>query len=139
MKSTEFINESNLEVEGKTIASFLADVSNWWNKSATNDAQIYTKEIGAKVWTRGDGVRCRDPARILACGNNTNILDSVWDALTKLKGATVVGNVSQEFPSMGDGLAMQFKGLILVKRDRCIDVMSKSRVANPNSVWKQRK
>jgi len=138
MKSTEFITEDDAQFapENKTIRGFLSAIVTWWNKTAARDMRIYTQDVGMKVWTRGDGVRMRDPAKILSAGPG-NALDSVWDALSKLKGARVVGNVSHEFPSLGNSPAIQYKGLVLVKRNTSIDVMSKSRITNPRSVWKQ--
>lgn len=134
-----WVNE-DIAVDNKRLLTFLRAVTDWWNAKVDDANRIYFKEPGMRVWTRGDGTRMRDPAKLLPAGgsqDDTQVINALWDALSKLAGAKPAGTVSQEFPSLGSQDAISYKGFTLVKRNSSIDVMTRSRVKNPNSVWKQ--
>lgn len=148
-RSTPGYNESsnhgktNIAEEGITggkLGVFTTSIVTWWNSGLHPEntlARIYSKDPGFRVWTRGDGTRYRDPARILSYDDSGTAIDQLWDALSNLKISVPAGAVSQEFPSLGKQNAIKIKSYTLVKRENCIDVMTKGRVKNPNSVWKQ--
>jgi hypothetical protein len=137
------LNKTNIAEEGITggkLRDFANSIVAWWNAKLhpeNNQAQIRFKNVGSMVWTRGDGVRYRDPAYIISNDDTYTTIDQVWNALNNLKISTPVGAVSQDFRSAGKQPAIRIKGFILVKRLNRIDIMTKNRVKNPNSVWSQ--
>ena len=137
-KSEGQVSESDdIQLQDKKIYTFLRAVVNWWNdKNPTN--RISYHGPGMRVWTRGDGTRSRDPAKLTQYPDAKDSIDMLWVTLSKIPGVKPAGTVSHEFPSIGSNDAITFKGFILVKRNRTIDVMTPSRVKNPNSVWKQK-
>ena len=121
----------NIQLKNKRIHTFLDAVTSYWNDQ--NLGNLECKGPGFRVWTRGDGTRMRDPALLTA--DNPNTVNAVWDDLVKSKGAKPIGSVSGEFASDSFDTAISFNGFVLVKRNRAIEVMSRSRITNPNSVW----
>lgn len=129
-------SDNSIQQEKKDLYSFLRAVENWWNANNDRDSQIDYRGPGMRVWTRGDGTRHRDPARFYAYKNADDVMNRLWNALSKMKGAKIAGTVSGEFGSSAMKPAISFRGFILVKYDNTIEVMSRSRITNKNSVWR---
>lgn len=134
-----WINEADdIQLQDKKIHTFLRAIVNWWNAQVPDKERITYDGPSMRVWTRGDGTRSRDPAKLYTYDYSQEVIDRIWATLTKLSGAKPAGAVSGEFGSSPHGDAIAYKGFILVKRQSKIEVMSRSRVTNPNSVWRQK-
>jgi len=99
---------------------------------------IMVNEPGWKVWTRGDGTRYRDPGSINATTGNDDHLPLFWEWLKHHPSAKYIGSLSHEFPSSGNTEAIQVRGIVFALRRNRIEYMSRGRVKNPNSVWKNK-
>ena len=91
---------------------------------------------GSRVWTRGDGTRYREPARMFS--EDELIVEDAWQHLI-FEGAQPYGSVSGEFGSSKFAPALKLGGLVFVRRGpRSIEIFTPSRISNPNSVWRHR-
>lgn len=118
------------------LGQFIWDLYSWFSK-AMPDANVEIKQAGGRVWTRGDGTRHRDPARIMF--KDVASRDQGFEKLSQaLKGARRT-TVSGEFGSDPQQDAVIWKDKVFHKYgDFSIAVGSKSRVTNPNSVWREK-
>jgi hypothetical protein len=101
------------------------------------DVGIRPYEVGTRVWTRGDGTRHRDPARLQF--HNAEERDQAFDLLSKALTGAKVTQVSGEFGSDPHQEALVWKGKVIGKYgNNSISLGSASRVTNPNSVWREK-
>lgn len=122
---------------------FLRAVVDVYNSEVAENGppRVYAKGPGFRVWTRGDGVRHRDPAKVLVYDDKANTkeeIESFWQWLQN-RGARPIGKVTGEFGSSSADPAVSYQGFIWVQREYSIAVMSRSRITNPNSVWRLEK
>jgi hypothetical protein len=92
---------------------------------------------GGGVWTRGDGTRHRDPAKLSF--KTVAERDQAFELLTKALTGARKTQVSGEFGSDPHQDALIWKGKVIGKYDSfSISIGSASRVTNPNSVWREK-
>jgi hypothetical protein len=132
MRAHEILKEQD-EIQPDKLGNFIWKLYGWFNK-AMPDAGVEIKQAGGRVWTRGDGSRYRDPARIMF--KDVASRDKGFELLAgALKGARKT-TVSGEFGSSPQQDAFIWKDKVFHKYgDFNIAVGSASRVTNKNSVW----
>lgn len=137
-----------MESPSSRIVDILSDTVTEYNRIADPkgkgaDGRITFRPPSSRVWTRGDGTRHRDPAKILVYNdenpNTEKYLRAFWEWLVEQPGARPAGKISGEFGSSSYDSAIQYRGLFWIDRGYRIDVMSRSRITNPRSVWRMEK
>lgn len=82
--------------------------------------RLTAKSPGIRVWTRGDGTRYRDPAKVLVYNdehpNGEQAISDFWQWLSAKPGATPAGQVSGEFGSSSFGDTIKYGGFLWVNR-----------------------
>ena len=147
-ESAKLEDESSIEPlrkkdDSKRLMQIVGQIVDWWNAKYGNTMRLTYKAPGTRTWTRGDGTRYRDPAKITAYPSNSTtisneeIIAALWKALMQQPGARQVGNVSGEFGSDAYSSSLSFLGVTIVNRGSRLEVMSRSRTSNKNSVWRQ--
>lgn len=133
----------NSAPEGTGVRSILHGIVDWWNRQLDPQdraSRLYAKDTG-RVWTRGDGTRYRDPARIVPYDDSADrfeLISRAWEAIKQLPGTQPAGEVSGEFASDRYAEAIKFRNATIVNRGTVIEVISRTRTSNPNSVWRQK-
>lgn len=112
------------------------------------------KEADYRVWTRGDGVRYKEPGYIQVLDDNARryrnnfstfktlypgkqeILDHVWETLKRRPQAKDMGWLSGSFNSHAPSPALRASGLLWVRREWGIEYSSMSRLKNEYGVWR---
>lgn len=130
------VNESD-EIRPDRIYPFIKSLQKFLYNDPKLTNKITPYDVGMRVWTRGDGVRMRDPARLEF--NQMELRDYAFDLLKDaLKGARST-QISGEFPSLPYGVGLVWKGKIIYKMGNfSIAIGSASRITNKNSVWKEK-
>jgi hypothetical protein len=105
------------------------------------------KNPGTRVWTRGDGVRHRDPGYIFISRDmqqaeqrkwhDEKVLGKFWDFLSN-KGARPIKDVAGEYSSSPYEKAVVYNKQLFVLSDHVIKWGSTSRLKN-SDVWRQKK
>lgn len=131
----EGLTESD-EIDSGKIHNLLWSIRQYLGK-AMPDVGIRPYEVGTRVWTRGDGTRHRDPARLQF--NSVEERDQAFDLLSKALTGARATQVSGEFSSDPHQEALVWKGKVIGKYgNNSISLGSASRVTNPNSVWREK-
>jgi hypothetical protein len=104
-----------------------------------SNGNIYVKDPGTRVWTRGDGTRYRDPGKITTKdGSNEKQLKAFFPWLIKQPGVKHLGKISGEFASDEKTDVYAIGGIYFTQKGHSvIHWGSVSRFKNPRSVWKQ--
>ena len=135
MRAHEILKEQD-EIQPDKLGNFIWKLYGWVNK-AMPDAGVDIKQGGNRVWTRGDGTRYRDPARIMFkdVASRDKGFELLAQALTGARKTTVSG----EFGSDPYTDALIWKGKLFHKYGSFgIAIGSASRVTNKNSVWREK-
>lgn len=131
----EGLTESD-EIDSGKIHNLLWSIRQYLGK-AMPDVGIRPYDVGTRVWTRGDGTRHRDPARLQF--HNVEERDQAFDILSKALTGARATQVSGEFGSDPHQEALVWKGKVIGKHgNNSISLGSASRVTNPNSVWREK-
>ena len=117
-----------------------------YNASVGGDqfSPLYVKSPGTRVWTRGDGVRHRDPGRIqyendVAAKKWPKAMSQFWQWLTTQPGVKSIGQVSGEFGTSAMMNAVRLGSLYFaLTQYNTIVWGSVSRFKNPRSVWRHK-
>lgn len=100
------------------------------------------KSPGTRVWTRGDGVRHRDPGYIVPSywsdepKKGAVVVQKFWQWLQKQPGVRPLGQISGEFSTSKFSDMVGYKGLYFAGGPRGVEFGSASRFKNPRSVWR---
>ena len=100
------------------------------------------KSPGTRVWTRGDGVRHRDPGYILPSywsdepKKGAVVVQKFWQWLQTQPGVRPLGQISGEFSTSKFSNMVGYKGLYFAGGQRGVEFGSASRFKNPRSVWR---
>ena len=100
------------------------------------------KSPGTRVWTRGDGVRHRDPGYIVPSywsdepKKGAVVVQKFWQWLQKQPGVRPLGQISGEFSTSKFSDMVGYKGLYFAGGQRGVEFGSASRFKNPRSVWR---
>jgi len=130
-----WVNETD-EIQTDKLSNFTWKLLSWFKKAMPN-TDVDIKPAGGRVWTRGDGTRHRDPARIMF--KDVASRDQGFELLAKALTGARKTTVSGEFGSDPHTDALIWKDKVIHKYGSFnIAVGSKSRVTNPNSVWREK-
>ena len=128
----------------------VVDMVDAFNNSIGGNAHgpLDVKDRGTKVWTRGDGVRYKDPGYIRLSPymnpadtkkwEKINPVAKFWEWLKQQPGVHDAGEIRGEFGSNPRRQAVGLKGLFFAMNSGSatyIEWGSKSRYKNPRSVW----
>ena len=100
------------------------------------------KSPGTRVWTRGDGVRHRDPGYIVPSywsdepKKGAVVVQKFWQWLQTQPGVRPLGQISGEFGNSKFSDMVGYKGLYFAGGQRGVEFGSASRFKNPRSVWR---
>lgn len=126
-------NQSN--IDSSKVHKLLWSLSGYLKK-AMPDVEI-DQRSGGKVWTRGDGTRYRDPARLVF--NDVSTRDQAFDLLSKALTGARRTTVSGEHGGDDQQDALVWKGKVIAKKGSFgISLGAASRITNPNSVWREK-
>jgi hypothetical protein len=127
------------ESKGSQVVQSLVDKFYDENGIDWSNGNIYVKEPGTRVWTRGDGTRYRDAGKITTKdGSDTKHLKAFFPWLIKQPGVKHLGKLSGSFASDEKTDVYAMGGIYFTQRGHnVIDWGSVSRFKNPRSVWKQ--
>ena len=130
------VNEND-SIQPDRIYPFIKNLQKFLYNDSKLKNKITPYDVGMRVWTRGDGVRMRDPARLEF--NQMELRDYAFDLLKDaLKGARST-QISGEFRSDPYNEGLVWKGKIIYKMGNfSIAIGSASRITNKNSVWKEK-
>ena len=127
-----------VENKGSKVVQNLVD--KFYNDNGIDfaDGNIYVKDPGTRVWTRGDGTRYRDPGKIRTKDGDEKQLKAFFPWLIKQPGVKDLGKLSGSFASEVPGDVYAIGGIYfkLMNHD-VVEWGSVSRFKNPRSVWKQ--
>jgi len=127
------------ESKGSKVVQNLVDKFYDDNEIEWSDGNIYVKDPGTRVWTRGDGTRYRDPGKIRAKDDrDAKQLKAFFPWLIKQPGVKHLGKLSGSFASEEPGDVYAIGGIYFkLMNHNIIEWGSVSRFKNPRSVWKQ--
>lgn len=151
MKAKEIITEGIYDVAGQ-----LVDAANEHFRKITGlDAEPYDVSRGGKVWTRGDGTRYKDPAKIhipsyelkwlrknrskqmdKAFPDDEKLIDVVWDMITSQ--GKKIGQVSGEFGSSPWNDAYLLGGVVFVRRGSFSVSFTSPKIFKNMDIWKKK-
>ena len=149
MKPQKFITEGIFDVAGKIVAA----ANQKFNEITGLNTEMYGIKRGGKTWTRGDGVRYKDPAMIHMpelnwlnnnrgeqikphFKNDEEKMDLVWDMITSQ--GQYIGQVSGEFASSEYNDAYKLDGVIFVRRSSFSVSFTTPKVFKNKDIWKKR-
>ena len=130
-QGSQDVNEDDAELDASKILKLLDGLWRWLHHQGIPSE---TRHPG-RVWTRGDGVRSRDPAQLKFFKEEA--CDRAWALITALPGAKPT-SVSGQFGSSAFRDAVLWKNKLLIKNSHSIEIGTKSRITNPRSVWREK-
>ena len=127
----------NEDIQPGKMYAFLQSVAEFLKKDPKLAGKFYKKDVGMRVWTRGDGTRMRDPAKLIF--DDTDLRDYAFDLLKQALTGARQTSVTGEFGSSPAQDALVWKGKLFHKySDFSIAVGTAGRITNKNSVWKEK-